>query len=103
MATLTTLPNLDSLLENILSEKKSPQRAWRVILYNDNINTRDNVVLWLQKATGCSLDVATQVMRTAHTQGRAVCYEGEKEKCSKVVAYLRGCGLQVEVDDVPAA
>ena len=103
MATLTTLPNLDTLLENILSEKASPQRAWRVILYNDNVNSQANVVLWLQKATGCSLEAAHQVMYKAHTNGRAVCYEGEKEKCTKVAGYLRGCGLHVEVDDIPAS
>ena len=101
MATLTTLPDLDTLLQNILSEKSVPQRAWRVILYNDNVNTRDQVVLWLQKATGCSLEVAQHVMHEAHTKGRAVCYEGEKEKCQKVAGYLRGCGLRVEVDDIP--
>lgn len=102
MATLTTLPNLDTLLESIIQEKPSPQRAWRVILYNDNYNSMENVVLWLQKATGCSLEAAHQVMHIAHTQGRAICFEGEKEKCQKVAGYLRTCGLHVEVDDVPA-
>lgn len=101
MATLTTLPDLDSLLENILKEKEVPARGWRVILYNDDFNTRDNVVLWLQKATGCSLEIAGQVMDTAHRTGRAICFEGEKEKCQKVAGYLRGCGLHVEVDDAP--
>lgn len=103
MATLTTLPDLDTLLQDIIQEKPSPKRAWRVILYNDNHNSMENVVLWLQKATGCSIEVAHHVMHEAHANGRAVCYEGEKEKCQKVAGYLRGCGLHVEVDDLPAA
>lgn len=83
-------------------EKLKPDRAWRVILYNDNHHKFDDVVLWIQKATGCSHEVATQITHTAHTQGRAVCYEGTKEKCHKVAGYLRSHGLQVEVDDLPA-
>ncbi|GMU57060.1 MAG: ATP-dependent Clp protease adaptor protein ClpS [Candidatus Xenobia bacterium] len=90
-----TLP----VIEEITESKAKPQRNWRVILYNDNVHKADDVVLWLQKATGCSLQCAEMVMLTAHTTGRAVCFEGEKEDCQKVARYLRGQGLQVEVDD----
>ncbi len=79
--------------------KKKPERNWRVILYNDNHHKFDDVVLWIQKATGCSHEVASHVTYTAHTQGRAVCYEGKKEKCHQVAGHLRRNGLQVEVDD----
>lgn len=90
-----TLP----VIEEITESKAKPQRNWRVILYNDNVHGRDEVVLWLQKATGCSLECATKVMMTAHTTGRAVCYEGNNDECHKVAGSLRGKGLQVEVDD----
>lgn len=90
-----TLP----VIEEISESKTRPQRNWRVILYNDNVHTRDDVTLWLQKATGCSLECATMVMMTAHTTGRAVCYEGSNDDCHKVARCLRGNGLQVEVDD----
>lgn len=92
-----TLPNLDELLKTI--DKAEPQRSWKVLLYNDNRNRFDDVVLWLQKATGCSHECASVITKTAHETGRAVCFEGEKEKCRQVAGYLRNRGLQVEVDD----
>jgi ATP-dependent Clp protease adapter protein ClpS len=94
-----TLPNIDEELKKWTEEFKKPQGSWQVILYNDNHNAFDNVVLWLQKSTGCSQDRASDIAATAHTTGRAVCYGGDREKCHQVAAYLRGKGLQVEVDN----
>lgn len=94
-----TLPNLDELLSTI--EKPAPRGSWRVLLYNDSHNAFNNVVLWIQKATGCSHESATTITNEAHRSGRAICFEGTKEKCSQVAGYLRNRGLQVEVDDGP--
>lgn len=91
---------MDFLEEIIAKEKAKPGRNWKVILYNDNHHKFDDVVLWVQKATGCSHEVASHVVHTAHHTGRSVCYEGMKEKCQRVAGYLRSNGLQVEVDDV---
>jgi ATP-dependent Clp protease adapter protein ClpS len=93
-----TLPNLDEELKKWTEEFKKPQNSWQVILYNDSQNKFDNVVLWLQKATGYSHERASEITQTADRNGRAVCYNGDKEKCHQVAAYLRGNGLQVEVD-----
>lgn len=81
-------------------EKARPDRGWRVILYNDSVHRFEDVVLWIQKATGCSLEVAEDVTLTAHRLGRAVCFQGSKDKCQRVAGSLRSHGLQVEVDDV---
>ncbi len=100
MATLT-IPDIDEQLKKWTEEFKKPQGAWQVILYNDNHNSYDKVVLWLQKSTGCSQERAETIVHTAHHTGRAVCYGGEKDKCQQVAGYLRGKGLQVEVDNAP--
>ncbi|MCA1595346.1 MAG: ATP-dependent Clp protease adaptor ClpS [Chloroflexi bacterium] len=71
---------------------------WVVILYNDNYHPIDEVVLQLQKATGCSLERAITVTLTAHTQGRAIAYEGSLDDCERVVVVLREIRLQVETD-----
>lgn len=80
-------------------QKSKLDGGWRVILYNDNVHKFEDVVLWIQKATGCSLDVAQHVTFTAHRVGRAVCFEGGKAECQRVAGSLRSHGLQVEVDD----
>ena len=102
MASTLTLPNLDEELKKWTEEFKKPQGSWQVILYNDPVNSFDNVVMWLQKATGYSQERAAQITKTAHTSGKAVAYGGDKEKCHQVATFLRGKGLQVEVDSTPA-
>ncbi len=97
MAATIDLPKIDFDFEQKLKEWSQELRSWKVILYNDHVHSKEDVTLWLQKATGCSLEVAEHVMMTAHSTGRAVCYSGAKEKCQQVAGYLRGKGLQVEV------
>lgn len=72
---------------------------WKVLLYNDDWHSFDEVVLQVQKATGYSLDRAEQVTYEAHTTGRAVAYTGAKETCRQVAAVLREIRLQVEIDE----
>lgn len=71
---------------------------WIVILYNDEYHSVDEVILQVQKATGCSLEEAFVITLTAHEKGRAVAYEGTEEECDRVAGVLRQIRLQVETD-----
>lgn len=101
MATTITMPNIEEELKKWTKEFKETQGAWQVILFNDPTSKYDDVVLWLQKSTGCSHQRAETITHTAHHTGKAVAYGGEKEKCQQVAGYLRGKGLQVQVDSAP--
>ncbi len=72
--------------------------GFRVLLYNDEHHSMDEVILQLQKATGCNLEKAIDIMIEAHTKGRAVCYKGGRDDCQKVCRILREIRLQCEVD-----
>ena len=72
--------------------------GFRVILYNDEYHSMDEVILQLQKATGCDMEKAIDIMLEAHTKGRAVCYQGGRDDCQKVCRVLREIRLQCEVD-----
>ena len=74
-------------------------KLWRVILYNDDVHTFEEVILQLQKATGCSEDHAEQVAHEVHTRGLATAYTGEKDPCRRVASVSREIQLQVEVDE----
>ncbi|MDQ7064560.1 MAG: ATP-dependent Clp protease adaptor ClpS [candidate division KSB1 bacterium] len=71
---------------------------WKVILYNDDIHTFDEVILQLRKATGCSDAEAERIALEAHTKGKAVAYSGPFEKCFKVMGILREIQLIVEIE-----
>ena len=56
------------------------QSPWIVILYNDDWHPYDQVVLQVQKATGCSQEEAEWITYKAHTQGRAIAYKCSMEE-----------------------
>ena len=70
----------------------------RVILYNDDWHTFDDVITQLVKAGACDEPTAEIHAWTVHTQGRAQVYEGAREDCERVAGILRQIRLQVEVD-----
>jgi ATP-dependent Clp protease adapter protein ClpS len=71
---------------------------WKVILYNDDIHTFDEVILQLQKATRCSAKRAEQIAFEAHTRGKAVAFSGEFDECFRVAGVLREIQLIVEIE-----
>jgi ATP-dependent Clp protease adapter protein ClpS len=84
-----------AILRQLEEDFDSP---WVAILYNDDWHPIDEVVLQVQKATGCSLEEATHITLEAHTTGRAVAYTGTLDECEKVINVLRAIQLQAEVD-----
>ena len=90
-------------IERILEQERTEDSgtgfgAYRVILYNDEWHGQDEVILQLQKATGCDLETAIVIMLEAHVKGRARCYQGSRDECHRVARVLREIQLQVEVD-----
>jgi ATP-dependent Clp protease adapter protein ClpS len=71
---------------------------WKVVLYNDNIHTFDEVILQLQKAIGCSAQRAEAIAFEAHHRGKAVAYSGEFNECFRVMGVLREIQLVVEIE-----
>ena len=83
--------------EKTESTKPKIDEPWLVILYNDDIHTFDEVILQLQKATGCSVTEGTQIAVEAHFEGKAVAYQGSFAACNRIAGILREIGLIVEI------
>lgn len=71
---------------------------WRVILYNDEVHSFDEVIVQLIKATLCSIEEAEVIAWRAHTQGKARAYEGTFEACFRVQGVLREIQLVTEIE-----
>jgi ATP-dependent Clp protease adapter protein ClpS len=71
---------------------------WKVILYNDDIHTFDEVILQLQKALKCSAQRAERIAFEAHTKGKAIAFSGEFDECFRVAGILREIQLIVEIE-----
>ncbi len=84
--------------ENETQVREKLDNPWQVVLFNDSFHTFDEVILQVQKATGYSLERATQITLSAHKNGKAVAYIGSKDNCEKVAGVLKQIQLMVDVE-----
>ncbi len=87
--------------EEVISEDDIGSKLdepWKVILFNDDIHTFDEVILQLCKATGCSTAEAEKIALEAHFKGKARAYSGSFAECYKVAGVLREIQLVVEIE-----
>jgi len=71
--------------------------GWRVVLFNCDCHTFDQVEAILIKATHCSIGRARQLSTEVHTKGSAVVYSGARERCEAVADVIGSIGLLVNV------
>ncbi len=100
LSRLAEAPVAEPIIRQIEGLESRRQPSHRVILFNDDYHTMDEVVLQIQKATGYSLEKAEAIMWEAHTRGQAVVYCGEPEECDRVAAILEDIGLRVAIEPV---
>lgn len=74
------------------------QLPWRVLLFNDDIHTFEEVIFQVVKATGCSYAEAERHAWTVHTEGKSNVYEGEFEACFRVQNILREIELVTQIE-----
>lgn len=85
----------------VLEKEETEERTdspWRVILYNDEVHTFDEVIIQLVKATGCTTAEAERKAWEVHTRGKAMVYEGAFEDCFRVQGVLREIELVTEIE-----
>lgn len=89
-------PDVDVALAEEAEERIAT--PWRVILYNDEVHTFEEVIVQVMKATGCSAEQAERHAWTVHTEGKDCVYEGDFEECFRVQGVLREIQLVTEIE-----
>lgn len=88
--------------ETAVAEQEEVQERvdtpWRVILFNDEIHTFDEVIHQVMKATGCPLEQARKHAWTVHTEGKDRVYEGSFEECFRVQGVLSEIQLVTQIE-----
>lgn len=92
---VVTLPEASEQPE-IIAEAQNP-RPWRVIVWDDPVNTMQYVSYVFRSYFGFSDDKAHQLMLQVHTKGSAVVSEGTREKAETDVMAMHSYGLQASV------
>ncbi len=85
------------VVTDVLEEDRIDE-PWRVILFNDDIHTFEEVILQLIKATGCSTGHAEKIAWTVHLEGKALAFQGSFEECFRVQGVLREIQLVTEIE-----
>lgn len=75
----------------------SVNTPWRLILFDDDIHTFEEVITQLMKATGCSLSEAEDMTWKVHSEGKATVHEGEFEECLRIDGVLKEIQLVTEI------
>jgi len=91
-------PDVTPEVDTVEETEERIKTPWRVILYNDEIHTFDEVIRQVVKATGCSVKQAEKHAWTVHTEGKDCVYEGEFEECFRVQGVLREIQLVTEIE-----
>lgn len=98
----TPAPIRDTVIEPdeevLVAEETTVLLPAKVILYNDEIHTFDEVISQLVKATGCSFSEAEALAVEVDTRGLAAVYEGEMDRCLRVSSILEEIALHTTVE-----
>ncbi len=70
----------------------------KVILFNDEIHTFDEVITQLIKAIKCSHAKAEALAWEVHNNGRAVVFSGEMPRCVEVSGILEEIQLMTQIE-----
>lgn len=86
-------------LETLAQEEveEAIQTPWRLILYNDEVHTFEEVIQQLIKALKCRRGRAEELTLKVHSEGKAIVFEGEFEECLKRDYILREIELITEI------
>ncbi len=82
-------------IEDTTTQTQTPAR---VILFNDDWHTFDEVIGQLIKALGCGSDKADTIAFEAHSNGRALVYEGPMPDCLRVNGVLEEISLITQIE-----
>jgi len=91
-----TKPSVEQ--EKDLTEEIVIQEPPKVVLFNDELHTFDEVIHQIVKATGCAYAKAEALTWQVHNAGKAVVYQGELPRCMEVSGVLEEIELMTQIE-----
>lgn len=86
------------LEETLQDEEVKTQDPAKVILFNDEVHTFDEVIGQLIKATRCAQAKAEALAWEVHTKGKAIVFSGEVARCMEVSSILEEIQLMTQIE-----
>jgi ATP-dependent Clp protease adaptor protein ClpS len=71
--------------------------ASRVVLFNDDWHSFDEVIAQLMKAINCTYEQGRAFAFEVHVKGKAIVYSGSLKNCLKVTSVLEEIALHTQI------
>jgi ATP-dependent Clp protease adapter protein ClpS len=84
---------IEHLEEEVLTNEPA-----KVILFNDEVHTFEEVITQIIKAIHCAREKAEVLTWEVHNNGRAIVYAGEMIRCVEVSAVLEEIQLMTQIE-----
>lgn len=85
------------VLEPELGSGTVGQSRWMVVIFNNDVNSMEEVIDVLIRATGCDLEEASIETWEAHTFGKAPVHFASKTECEEAARVISSVGVKTEV------
>ena len=85
------------IIEVELDEEVSIGLSSRVVLYNDDWHTFDEVIYQLIKATHCTFEKARDHAFEVHVKGKSIVFSGLMKDCLRVSSILEEIALTTQI------
>lgn len=86
---------VEEVIDDVSSDVELPAK---VILFNDEWHTFDEVINQIIKAVNCSRDKAEVLTLEVHNQGKACVFEGQFSECLSVSSVLEEIALHTHIE-----
>jgi ATP-dependent Clp protease adaptor protein ClpS len=74
------------------------QEPAKVVLFNDEVHTFEEVITQIIKATRCDQAKAEALTWEVHSTGRAIVFDGELARCMEVSSILEEIDLMTQIE-----
>lgn len=85
------------IIEPEISEEISIGLPFKVVLYNDDWHTFDEVINQIIKAVNCSFEKARDLTFEVHVKGKSIVFHGPIPECLKVSSILEEIELHTQI------
>ncbi|MBA4406438.1 Clp protease ClpS [bacterium] len=85
------------IIEPEIDEQIGIGLPYKVVLFNDDWHSFEEVINQIVKAINCSYEIARGFAFEAHVKGKAIVFEGELNVCLKVSSVLEEISLHTQV------
>lgn len=86
-------PGIDILTE----EETTIGIASKVVLFNDDWHTFEEVIVQLMKAVKCTFEKARDFAFEVHVKGKCIVFSGSMKECLKVSSILEEIALHTQI------